>query len=532
MLHVIPRVRRTIAYLFLLMLAAPSSSARGQSSTSDNLPIDRPLTGFRYLWIEPIRYEDGRSDDMNLKPYLQSRLGEDGWIFPTDTQFQALIEDAKGASATLVCNISHAPHRTGSSVTFLCFDLFRRGMFSITETGYTGYTQKGNLEAALRDVAKKLRAAHPRYEASTTVDLATTLAAVDTMSVTEDDVDRRIAAGELSAPVEGIWSDKQQTYNVAILPAARDGEYVAVMLKTRNPFWKQGMIKARLTSTVGGRNFLVQWADASRRQVSASAELDRGSLTVNLPLRNGQRQTATLVKIRPIGVTTGAPPAVSSGGSRILIATGTGFVTAPRIVATNQHVIRGASAIELYLPDSNRVIPLEVVVTDPVNDLALLRPSDAGVAFPEPMRLTDSVELKLGQDAVVLGFPLGSVLGASHKVTTGVVSALDGLAGDPRMFQLTAPIQPGSSGSPVFEVSGGVIGIVTATLDSVEGIKADGQVPQNVNFALKADYLQLLLKRAGPPLPSLANDARRARLSVTQMVDKTKGSVGQVRAYR
>jgi S1-C subfamily serine protease len=63
------------------------------------------------------------------------------------------------------------------------------------------------------------------------------------------------------------------------------------------------------------------------------------------------------------------------------------------------------------------------------------------------------------------------------------------------MFQLTAPIQPGSSGSPVFDTLGNVIGVVTPTLDAVDTAKRTGTVPQDVNFAVKADYLALLLKR-------------------------------------
>ena len=65
------------------------------------------------------------------------------------------------------------------------------------------------------------------------------------------------------------------------------------------------------------------------------------------------------------------------------------------------------------------------------------------------------------------------------------------------MIQLTAPIQPGRSGSPTFDSHGRVIGVVTSTLDALVTIKADGHVPQNVNFAVKVDYLAVLLKRVG-----------------------------------
>jgi S1-C subfamily serine protease len=68
-----------------------------------------------------------------------------------------------------------------------------------------------------------------------------------------------------------------------------------------------------------------------------------------------------------------------------------------------------------------------------------------------------------------------------------------GMQDDVRYMQISAPVQPGNSGGPVLDMGGAVIGVVTYKLNALETMKAAGDVPQNVNFALKASILRLFL---------------------------------------
>jgi serine protease Do len=99
----------------------------------------------------------------------------------------------------------------------------------------------------------------------------------------------------------------------------------------------------------------------------------------------------------------------------------------------------------------------------------------------------------LGTRVTTIGYSLASILGSSPKFSEGVVSSKSGFQDDPRTLQISAQIQPGSSGSPLFDSDGNIIGILVATLDAAKIYQIANAIAQNVNFAIKSDYLLSLL---------------------------------------
>ena len=106
---------------------------------------------------------------------------------------------------------------------------------------------------------------------------------------------------------------------------------------------------------------------------------------------------------------------------------------------------------------------------------------------------SDPAKLRQGDDIAVFGFPLNSVLSSGGNLTPGIISALTGLGNNPSQIQITAPIQPGSSGSPVLYKKGEVVGVVSMKLSDSKMAKATGQVGQNVNFAVSGQTLKSFL---------------------------------------
>lgn len=180
------------------------------------------------------------------------------------------------------------------------------------------------------------------------------------------------------------------------------------------------------------------------------------------------------------------------------LALGSGFVVRPGLVATNRHVVVGASRGWAKFVNAGRHHDIEgVVASDDKNDLVLL--SVPGTRGSPVLRLGDSNSVAIGDEVFALGNPLG----LEGTISSGIVSGRRSTEGR-SLLQITAPISPGSSGGPVLNTKGQVIGVAVATF--LGG--------QNLNFVVPAQHLAALMDRtphALQPLRSLGvGRARRA----------------------
>jgi len=193
-----------------------------------------------------------------------------------------------------------------------------------------------------------------------------------------------------------------------------------------------------------------------------------------------------------IGPKTKSKRAAASARGPKLRATGTGFYIArDGSLITNDHVVEACS--EIRVSDGANGIPVKVLALDPDRDLALLKapgPVDTAALFR-------SDKSRLGENIVVVGFPLSGLLSSDPIVTAGIVSALAGMRDNQRELQISAPIQPGNSGGPVFDASGRIAGIAVGSLDTVQLARAIGVVPENINFAIKAEEARQFLAAHG-----------------------------------
>lgn len=192
------------------------------------------------------------------------------------------------------------------------------------------------------------------------------------------------------------------------------------------------------------------------------------------------------------------PPASSRGG------TGSGFfVSRQGHVMTNEHVVRRCGSLNV-VQIAGGTIPATLVAADAANDVALIKVETAPGAVAA---FRGGQSVRQGETVVTYGFPLTGVVTSGGTFTTGTVSALAGLRDDTRYFQLSVPIQPGNSGGPVLDGSGAVVGIATASINEARVARQTGAIPQNINFALKADVARTFLDAQGIR-PEVAGAAR------------------------
>ncbi|OWU64469.1 MAG: hypothetical protein CBB60_009670 [Armatimonadetes bacterium Cent15-Ar3] len=153
------------------------------------------------------------------------------------------------------------------------------------------------------------------------------------------------------------------------------------------------------------------------------------------------------------------------------IATGTGFlVSADGKLITNFHVIENAASA-VAKAENGGLFPVEgVLASDPKNDLVLLKIKGKELPF---LTLGKSENIEVGTRIAVIGSPLG----LEGTLSEGIVSAVRELMGDMKVLQVTAAISPGSSGSPVLNVKGEVVGVAASLLRG----------GQSLNFAVPAE---------------------------------------------
>jgi S1-C subfamily serine protease len=210
------------------------------------------------------------------------------------------------------------------------------------------------------------------------------------------------------------------------------------------------------------------------------------------------------------------PPPLAPGErvARRAVSSGTGFVVAARRIMTNHHVIEGCAEVAARLPDGQEV-PARVMASDATRDLALLSTeAEAGPILP----FRSAGTYRRGEGVVTYGFPLAGLLSSGPTLTTGEVSALAGLADNQRHLQISAPVQPGNSGGPLLDMRGQVIGVVVSKLNAGQIARQTGDIPQNVNFAVKhTEALDFLREQNVQVTQGAANDAPRAADAVGEV---------------
>jgi S1-C subfamily serine protease len=171
---------------------------------------------------------------------------------------------------------------------------------------------------------------------------------------------------------------------------------------------------------------------------------------------------------------------------------GTGWVCKYGNIVTNYHVIEGKDKISIKLTNGKSV-GVSIVVKDKFNDIVILSPKDKS-QLPPAIPLCNGKKAPLGSEVFTIGFPHPDIMGTSQKVTSGRISSLTGVDDDPRTYQISVPIQSGNSGGALINMNGEVVGIVKSKLSAAKIFNWTGDLPQNVNYAIKVRYLNLLME--------------------------------------
>ncbi len=173
------------------------------------------------------------------------------------------------------------------------------------------------------------------------------------------------------------------------------------------------------------------------------------------------------------------------------LSVGTGWPVTGGYVVTNLHVVAGSEHITL-LDIKGEEIEAAVDTIDEENDLALLKVIDIE-KLPPALPLSKHTA-RLGSSVFTIGYPRIDVMGKSPKLSNGIISGERGFMDNPRIFQISVPIQSGNSGGPLINMQGEVVGIVTSMLGTASQNGSGDAMPMGtVSYAVKVPYLIDLL---------------------------------------
>ena len=154
-------------------------------------------------------------------------------------------------------------------------------------------------------------------------------------------------------------------------------------------------------------------------------------------------------------------------------AQGTGFlINSSGLIATNFHVIDKSHSLRVAFTSGEKYDVKEIIAVDEHRDIALIKIH--GYDLP-PLKLGNSNNIKIGEKVIAIGNPLGF----ANTLSSGIISGIRTDLEDYKLIQTTTPISPGSSGGPLLNMNGDVIGLTTMGIP-------DGQ---NLNFVVPVNYL-------------------------------------------
>lgn len=154
------------------------------------------------------------------------------------------------------------------------------------------------------------------------------------------------------------------------------------------------------------------------------------------------------------------------------------FITQDGYIVTNNHVIKESQRIEvdLFINGNKETYLAKVITVDKSNDLAILKINKQTPSLPYGFKPYGT---QVGESVFAMGYPLIGLQGTEIKVTDGIISSKTGFQNDPTKYQISAPIQPGNSGGPLFDMSGNLIGITSSGITGAN----------SVGYAIKSSIL-------------------------------------------
>jgi S1-C subfamily serine protease len=494
--------------------------------------LGQNLNGYKYAIVSPLIYQDGARDIYGMESKAISALvalgvkcldSENAKDWPTDAleepcliaYVRFMYGDMPNAwnCGSVKVEIQNCKNQIISSELLksknaICYSPYECCYYKWAEAISTYFNRQ---TYAYNPSLNKLKTEFPEVEKT---------------NETEETIRAYLSANKIDI-VEGIYKSYQTEsmpyYKLGIIK--KDGKFKAIIIESDFKLWKPGEVKAVFEQSSMKGFYSVKWYSGNKTPQETFANMENEALlTVEFKdQKTEERRQSKFIKMFPA-----APSGVKFKEDNSK-ASGSGFfITTGGILATNAHVVDGATNIEVTLSNEvgNFSYNAKVLIVDTKNDVALLQIDDEKFKGLTPIPFGIIEKSDVGEKVFTIGYPLNDVMGSNFKVTDGIISSKSGIADDIRYYQISVPLQPGNSGGPLFNTEGNVIGLTSARLNG----QAIGTNIENVNYAIKSSYL-LNLYNMLPNPPKLSSTSTIASKELHEQIKVLKNYVCLIKIF-
>ena len=317
--------------------------------------------------------------------------------------------------------------------------------------------------------------------------------------------------------IEGIWeysSSLDQSnptgYRLGIIK--KDYKFEAYVLEQtsvnsgRNK-WYPGDLKATFETAAAETVLTINWIMGNKINSQKTIGSVKNNALIEFNLNGNKLLYKVYPKLNKESSKLRKKPGEWAGNGSGIIISESGYIV------TNNHVIEDADEIEVefILNEEVQKFNAEIVQVDKVNDLAIIKIFDMNFDGVDELPYNFKTRSSdVGTKVYAYGYPMAlSIMGKEIKITDGIISSKTGYDGDITTYQITAPIQGGNSGGPLFDEKGNLLGINSSGIDV--------QVADNVAYTIKSSYIVNLID-VMPKNIELPSNTKLQSLPLTEQI--------------
>lgn len=469
------------------------------------------LDGYKYVYVQTCTYQNGEIDIWGISSKLRASFANKGLIALSEST-EPTKELDQNRCLLVRCFITHTNVVSGVNEVTITLKNCKNQVIHSKTGSAMGWSLQDDYNKATKRAFSEIESMTYNFNSELTPEIDYPI--VEKTSETEESIKAYLTANK-TVPIEGIYKSYQSNqlsyYKFGIIK--QGDKFKAIIIESDLKHWKTGEVKAVFEQSSMKDLYSVQWNMGNKEPFETFGVFENdGLLSIEFKdPKSGEKSQDKFIKMFPAssGDVTFKKDNSKSSGSGF-------FITTSGIIATNAHVVEGASNIQVTISNEigSFIYKTKVLLMDNKNDVALLKIDDEKFKGLTSIPFGIAENSDVGSKVFTIGYPLNDVMGSNYKVTDGIISAKSGIADDVRYYQISVPLQPGNSGGPLFNKEGNVIGITSARLNG----QAVGTEIENVNYAIKSSYLLNLYNM----LPSSTKLSKTSIVATKELQDQVK----------